>query len=224
MTEDQPTLEVFDAASVPSSIESQVLGLFDLTYDRGNHAYLLASIERLGWIAVARHGGTVVGFAVGGSLRAELPRLAGPQAVALAGIGCIDPNLRQQGLFTTLAIAALNAGGVLNGADRFLFCGRMAHPITYRTAARSAQGVVPASGRALSDWHREMLLAVATLYGVTVDPDTGVVIGTGTPIGYPRLRYEASDAEQALFRPVNRDRGDSLLAVGWMPTVPDGWA
>ncbi len=227
MTDSQPSIAVYEAASLPAALEDQILALFDLTYDRANHAYLLASIEKLGWIAVGEVDGPrarmLAGFAVGDSRMAALPRMPGLIPVAMAGIGCIHPDVRQQGLFTALALAALNANGVLSGADRFVFCGRMAHPITYRTAVRSARGVIPTAGRVLSQWHREMLVAIADLYGVAVDTENGVVIGSGAPIGYPRLTYEASAEEKSLFQPVNRDRGDSLLALGWIPEEPADW-
>lgn len=64
---------------------------------------------------------------------------------------------------------------------------------------------------------------MADLYGVELDPETFVVIGKGTPIGFPRLKVEVSEEEWLPFRPVNRLRGDSLLAVAWSPDAPPGW-
>jgi hypothetical protein len=117
----------------------------------------------------------------------------------------------------------MSASGAIDGADQFLFCGRMAHAITYRTMANSGDNVTPAAGDLLSEWRKETIEAVAALYGVTVDRETCIVKGKGAPIGYPRLEYQATPAEEKLFESVNRDSGDSLLAISWMPTAPEGW-
>ena len=88
-----------------------------------------------------------------------------------------------------------------------------------RTAA-----VIPKYGVPLSDWHKEVGLRVAELYGIHIDPETLVVIGDGTPCGYPKLTYDdLTEAEKWLFKDVNRDRGDSLLGITWLPEAPRGW-
>lgn len=197
--------------------------LFDATYRDANHAYLDKSCKTLRYVAFAETGDTLVGFSFGDSVRAALPRMDGPQSIALAGIACIDETVRRRGLFIALSVEAVRAGGGIDPDRRFLFCGRMAHVITYRTMANASDTVVPAVGRTPSAWHGEVAREVAALYGVEVDPVTFVVRGSGVPVGFPRLQYEASQEELQLFARVDRRRGDSLLSMCWMPDAPAGW-
>jgi hypothetical protein len=164
-----------------------------------------------------------VGFTLGDSRQIILPRMTGKQSVALAGIGCISQDYRQQGLFSRLAIASILASSNIMLDQPFLFCGRMAHAITYRTLANSSSNIVPSAHNSITDWHKEVLDCVASLYEVTLMPGSAVVAGSGAPIGYPRLSFEMKDEETALFSAVNRTKGDSLLAISWMPTAPEGW-
>ena len=101
-------------------------------------------------------------------------------------------------------------------------CGRMAHPASFRAMNRSP-AVIPKHGVPLSDWQKEVGLCVAGLYGVNLDPETMVVIGSGVPIGYPIIEQDVTEEEWLLFKTVNRDRGDSLLGITWSPDAPEGW-
>ena len=83
--------------------------------------------------------------------------------------------------------------------------------------------VVPKVGVPITAWQKEVGLRVAELYGVTLNPETFVVEGTGTPIGYPDIEVEVPDSEWRIFGEVNRDRGDSLLAIAWSPDAPEDW-
>jgi hypothetical protein len=47
--------------------------------------------------------------------------------------------------------------------------------------------------------------------------------GGGRPIGTPRIEIDVADEEWIPFRDVDRDRGDSLLALAWSPDAPPGW-
>ena len=208
---------------LPSGTLQELFALFDNSYDRANHDYLVASFDTMRWIALARHREKLVGLAVGDARRVKLPRLDSPQSVAMAGLACIDDQYRRDGLFGQLAIASMAASGELDPNQRFLFCGRMAHSISYRTMARSSNNAVPKVNQEMSDWHQEVMLRLAELYGVKVEPSTGRVIGKGQPIGYPHLEYQSSNEEEQLFATVNRDNGDSLLAMSWNPDAPDDW-
>ncbi len=166
--------------------------------------------------------GTLVGFAVADTVETLLPRMVDPQIVTLAGICCVDANYRRVGLFKKLEILAAGASGILRSGKRVLMCGRMAHPVSFRTM-RGFPSVIPKAGIPPSDWHTEVGLKVAELYGVTLDPETFVVVGDGSPIGYPNLEYEVAEEEWLPFQAVNRDRGDALLGVFWFPDAPEGW-
>jgi hypothetical protein len=66
--------------------------------------------------------------------------------------------------------------------------------------------------------------AIAEAYGVRdFDPETFVCIGGGTPTGYPRIEFDVEPHEWEVFKPVDRDRGDALLAIAWVPDYPPDW-
>ena len=196
--------------------------LFDLSYQQANHAYLEKTFSKLRYVALAKMGGELAGFAVADTIETQLPRLPEPQIVLLAGISCIASEYRRMGLFRGLETLAANAGGLLTPETRYLTCGRMAHPASFRVINRSPS-VIPKYGVPLSDWHKEIGLRVAELYGVNLDPDTFVVIGDGSPIGYPLIEIQVEEREWLPFGSVNRDRGDSLLGITWTPDAPKGW-
>ena len=137
------TVRTIRSADVGGADLEAVLSLFDRNYDRANHAYLERSFSKLGYLSLADTDGRVVGFAVGDAALAELDGFGEPQAVALAGISCIDPDVRRQGLFSRLSFSSMGANGILQQVSRFLFAGRMAHPVTFRTMATRSQGAVP---------------------------------------------------------------------------------
>ena len=195
---------------------------FDLSYKQANHAYLEKSFSQLKSIALATTEKKLVGFAVADTVETLLPRLVDPQIVTLAGICCVHANYRRVGLFKKLEIQAAGANGILKPGRRVLMCGRMAHPVSFRTM-RGFPSVVPKAGIPLSGWHTEVGVRVAELYGVTLYPETFVVMGDGSPIGYPNIDYEVAEKEWLPFQAVNRDRGDALLGIFWFPDAPEGW-
>lgn len=201
----------------------EIMALFDQSYRQANHGYFLKSFDVMRWIALARDETGLAGFAVGDAVMASVPRMAEEQVVAMAGIACIDARHRRGGLFGRLALASIMESGLLEEDTRHLFCGRMAHAASYRAMTRAGRNVVPLAGQEMSEWHSEVIECVAALYGVDVDPLTGRVIGKGTPIGYPLLDYDATPEEEAVFAPVDRDNGDSLLTIAWRPEPPEGW-
>jgi hypothetical protein len=217
-----PVMRAVNTTALEKDDLEQVHQLFDLSYSQANHAYLEKSFTKLRYIALATVERTLVGFAVADAVETLLPRLVDPQIVTLAGICCVDANYRRVGLFKELEILAAGASGILHSGKRVLMCGRMAHPVSFRTM-RGFPSVIPKMGAPLSDWHKETGLRVAELYGATLDPETLVVMGDGTPIGYPNIDYEVADEEWLPFRAVNRDRGDALLGIFWFPDAPEGW-
>jgi hypothetical protein len=196
--------------------------LFDLTYQQANHEYLERSLLKLRYVALAMAQDKPAGFALADMLEAPLPRLPDPQTIMLAGICCVAPEFRRLGLFTRLEVLAARERGLFTAGKRILMCGRMAHPVSFRTL-RNSPTVIPNPERPLSDWHKEVGVAVAELYGVNLDPETFVVQGAGCPIGYPILDLDITEEEWLPFRAVNRDQGDSLLGLAWFPDAPEGW-
>ena len=85
-------------------------------------------------------------------------------------------------------------------------------------------GLVPTPGVRPTARQQEVGQAIAQAYGVhAFDPETFVCIGAGEPIGYPRIEVKVEPHEWEVFRPVDRDRGDALLAMMWTPDAPPGW-
>lgn len=196
--------------------------LFDLTYDQANHGYLDQSLKKLRFLALAHDRETLVGFALGDAVLSPLPRMAEPHCVVLAGICCIAPDYRRLGLFAHLESLAIQESDLIKPEKRTLACGRMAHPASLRIM-RGNPTVVPKYGQSPTEWQKEVGLCVAELYGVKLDPETFVVVGKGNPIGYPKIEIRVEEEEWLPFSPVNRDRGDSLLAISWNPDAPEGW-
>jgi hypothetical protein len=99
----------------------------------------------------------------------------------------------------------------------------MAHPAALRSIARLPT-VVPRTGHRLTRWQQEVGRAIAEAYGVHgFDPETFVCLGSGQPIGYPDIEFDVEPHEWEIFEPVDRDRGDALLAIAWAPDAPPGW-
>jgi hypothetical protein len=198
-----------------------LLGLFQSSYRQANPAFLEKSLQKLRWAALAHQGGRPVGFALAETRVMDLPRLPA-QVVSLAGICCVRKEHRRRGLFGELERLAFTAQEVPE-APRRLFCGRMAHPAALRTIARIPT-VLPRAGHRPTPWQREVGQTVAAAYGVHgFDPETFVCIGPGEPIGYPDIDQDVDPHEWEVFDPVDRDRGDALLAIAWAPDVPPGW-
>jgi hypothetical protein len=198
-----------------------VFALFEMNYRQANRAYLEKSLRVLRYLALAEHQGIPAGFAIGECRVMDLPRLPA-QAVNLAGICCIAPQFRRRGLFTYLEVLALGAAGVEDSSRR-LSCGRFAHPAAMRIITLSPARV-PMPGVRPTAWQQEVGQAIAQAYGVhAFDPETFVCIGAGEPIGYPRIEVQVEPHEWEVFRPVNRNRGDALLAIMWTPDAPPRW-
>jgi hypothetical protein len=199
----------------------ELLRLFELNYRQANPAFLEKSLAMLRHAAMAFHDGVAVGFGLAERRVMDLPRLP-DQVVILLGISCIAPEFRRRGLFLKLELLAVSAEAVPERARR-LTCGRMAHPAAMRTIARFPT-CVPRPGVRPTAWQQEVGRAIAEAYGVhDFDPETFVCIGSGTPTGYPRIEFDVEPHEWEVFKPVDRERGDALLAIAWVPDPPREW-
>ncbi len=213
---------VIPVKSLTSNDLYQMRQLFDDSYSQANYSYLEKSFARFRYISFANLRDELIGFAMADSIETNLPGLPEPQIVVLAGICCVATDYRRLGLFVDLEFMAASASRQIKPNDRLLVCGRMAHPASFRTI-NQFPATIPKYGVPLSEWQKEIGLKVAGLYGVDIDPETLVVIGDGSPCGYPKVISEVSDEEWLLFKAVNRERGDSLLGITWFPEAPPGW-
>ena len=205
----------------PKELDS-IHRLFELSYEKANHSYLDKSLSRLSYIALAYHGKALTCFAVGDVIESIIPGMRDSQIIHAGGISCIAPEFRRRGLFRKLQMFIAAGTGKIKSDSNVITCGRMAHPASSRVIS-SYPGAIPKYGVVLSEWHKEMGVFLAELYGAVIDPDTFVVRGEGSPIGYPKVNVVATAEEWALFKNVDRDRGDSLLFVAWYPDKPEEW-
>lgn len=216
-------IRVWQTDSIPAHVFQQVQGVFAENYRDANQAYLEKNAGKLRFMTTAQDSasGRMAGFALGECRVIDLPRL-GPANVNLAGLCCVSPDYRRHGLFGRLEGLALGAYQP-PPADRSLSCGRCAHPASFRNFFRNPNAV-PHYGRRPTAWQREVGTAIAHAYGSPgFDPETFVVRGSGVPIGWPVIEIEATEEEWAIFKPVDRAKGDSLLGIAWNPGPPPGW-
>jgi hypothetical protein len=223
MASDNSALDsrVLRTDALPNDEWNKLLELFRASYREANASYLQKSLKTFRYVALTHEGPRLMGFAFGETRIMDLPRLP-DQVVSLAGICCIVPEMRRRGLFGSLMQLSIKANEVPD-APRRLVCGRFAHPAAMRVF-RNLPTAVPRPGVRPTPWQQEVGAAVAEAYGVhDFDPETFVCIGSGVPIGYPNLDFKVEPGEWEVFRPVDRDRGDALLSIGWGPDAPPGW-
>ena len=218
---DDIQFETLPTAELPAEHRALMLELFDACYRQANHAHLERSLTRLRYVTFARRDDEPAGFGVADSMVIDLPRLP-QESVTLGGLCCILPELRRRGLFGELMRRSMTAADPVEH-ERRLSCGRVAHPAAARGLARNP-GIVPKPGVTPTAWQQDVGQTIANIYGVeTFDRETFVCIGGGTPIGYPVIEMETEAEEWKVFRAVDRDRGDQLLAIAWSPNAPEGW-
>ncbi len=215
-------IRVIKNRDIPDSDRKLIHELFEASYENPNHFYLDKSMDLLGYIALAFYNQTLACFAVGDVIETDIPGISKPQIVQLGGISCIDPEFRRMGLFGYLQGLVANKTGLIKKDSTVLVCGRMAHPVTTRVLA-NLPGAIPKTGVTLSNLHKDVGLRIAELYKTKLDPDTFVVKGNGTPVGFPSMEISVTHDEWELFNGVDRNNGDSLLCMGWYPDKPEGW-
>lgn len=203
-----------------------IFEIFDASYRDANHEYLQRSLDRIGMASLAMVDGRGVGYAISHARWMELPGFEEPQLVVLHGMRCVVPEYRHRGVGGVTNRAADEAmkaelAAIGRSHERQLVCGRYGHAA--RAGGRSDPGSVPRLDVRPTVWQQAVGLAVAEAYGSTLDPETFVCIGSGTPIGYPNEEFEPTEAEREAYAGVDRDRGDNLLVINWVPDPPPGW-
>lgn len=210
------------AAEMSEDDLERVRAVFRENYREANVAYLEKSFHVLRNIALAEAPGrALAGFALAELRAIDLPRLPA-QRVRLAGLCCIGMAFRRQKLFGALEQLAMGPLDLAPG-ERILSTGRMAHPASFRRMAENPTAV-PRRGQTPTEWQQQVGIAIAEAYQCYgFDPQTFVVKGSGTPIGFPVIEIEATAEEWEAFKLVDRTRGDSLLGIAWGPDAPEGW-
>ena len=198
------------AAEIDGRERAMIFSLFDVAYRDANHAYLERSLGKLRYIALATHEGEAAGFSLGEMRVLDLPRL--PQQASRWRASAVSRRSSGgAGCSARWSASAMMGAGITPGAQ-MLSCGRMAHPVSFRTMS-SNPNAIPKRRVPITAWQQEVGTAIAAAYGTPgFDPKTLVCKGDGT-IGYPVLEMDVAPEEWIVFEGVNRDRGDSLL--GW---------
>ena len=215
-------IDVWATAELSDDDRDGVHAVFDDAYIDGDHGYLDAQLTTLASIALARSEDGVVGFALSDARVVDLPRLP-EQVVRTAGLACVHSAHKRRGISNRLESMAMTAGGP-PAAVHTLLTGRFAHPAG-TNHLRKRVDLVPRIGTPPTSWQRDVAIALADVLGVeSFDADTFVCRGTGRPVGQNVIEVDrdVAEAEAALFAPVDRRRGDTLLAV-WWTTPPPGW-
>ena len=212
----RPTSELTDGQ------RSGLHQVFDDAYVDGDHTYLDDQLARLPSIAIATSvdDGSVVGFALSDARVIDLPRLPA-QVLRTAGLACVLASHKRRGISSRLEAMAMTAGDA-PPAVHTLLASRFAHAAGLHHVRQRA-AVVPRPGLQPTAWHREVAAAVAAALGIgSFDPTTFVCQGQGRPVGKNVIDLDVPDEEADLFAPVDRSRGDTLLAL-WWTTPPPGW-
>lgn len=207
-------------SELPPDDRVSVHAVFDDAYRNADHTYLDEQLDTLGTIACARTADRLVAFALSDARIGDLPGLPA-QVVRTAGLSCTANDHRRQGISSRLESLAMT-GGDAPAVLHTVLTSRFAHPAGIHYL-RSRPDIVPRVGHTPTAWQREVAAGVAGLLGVVeFDPETFVCRGRGRPVGDNVIEVEVPEAEQDLFRHVDRSRGDTLLAV-WWTTPPPGW-
>ncbi len=197
--------------------------LFDACFRHANQAHLEKLLRQLRTVSVALCDEKPAGFTLSDVRIMDLPRLP-EQVVMLGGLACVAPKFQRRGLMLELARRNFMES-TPRWSERALFCVRYGHPAAFRTIVARGPSGVPRPGVRPTAWQQEVGRVIADAYGVErFDPETFVCIGAGTPIGYPIIDLEVEPLDWEVFRHVDRERGDSLLGIVWMPDAPPGWA
>jgi hypothetical protein len=197
--------------------------LFDTCFRQANQGHLEKLLGQLRTVSVALCDEKPAGFTVSDLRVMDLPRLP-EQVVMLGGLACVAPEFHRRGLMLELARRNF-IDSTPRWSERALFCVRYGHPAAFRTIVARIEGGVPRPGIRPTEWQQEVGRVIADAYGVeSFDPETFICRGTGTPIGYPVIDLEVEPLDWEVFRHVDRERGDSLLGIVWMPDAPPGWA
>lgn len=214
------TVNVRPCQTLETSTVGHLHELFEAAYDQADHAYLDRSLSELRYIATAVADDRLAGFSIGDARSLDIPGLGATHCL-LSGLVCVDETYRRRGISRHLSSLAVRGGGV-SMAQFTLAAARMAHPSSMR-AFRHSPTTVPRRGHRPTDAQRASGAAVASAYMAAFDEETFVCKGSGRPIGYPRIVHDLDAEEWELFEQVDRDRGDSLLALTWQGGAPSGW-
>ncbi len=217
-------VDVVTSRDLSDAQKAFIRDVFIATYRDGDLAYLDAQPPTMDCLCTATIGSEPAGFVFFAGREAELPRL-GVTYLMYGGLSCVKPSFQRMGVWDAMRMdpRIFPLLQPMTNATRNVSVGRMAHPGSFR-GFKGLAGLVPEIGKPLTVWHQAVGAAVADALGFDgFDRETFVCRGHGRPIGEPVVQVEASAEEWTRFSHVDRTRGDTLMAIGFWPTAPEGW-
>ena len=176
----------------------------------------LLSKQREEWVLVtqARDNGKLLGYSF-----CTLERIGGTPCL-LVGLASMKRHSKRESALKAM-MADQYRRAVLAFPDEDVLIGtRLIDPAGY-VAFRGLQDIVPRPGHKATGEERAWGRRLAKRFGSEgrIDDRTFIVTGDGSPAGcldHEALKPEAIDPKIAeFFAPLNRARGDELIAFGW---------
>src|SRR5436309_3362334 len=176
----------------------------------------LLSKQRDEWVLItqAREGNKLVGFSF-----CTLERIGGTPSV-LIGLGSVKRNGKRDAVLKALVGDQLRRAVLAFPDEDVLIGTRLLDPAGFQ-AFKGLEEVVPRPGHKPTGEERAWGRRLAKRFGAEgrLDDRTFVLEGDGGPCGaldHEALKPNGVSADvAAFFKPLNRRRGDSLIAFGW---------
>ena len=171
-------------------------------------------IENFTLVALATEEEEMVGFLFG-----SLERIGGTPCV-LWGMGATRKGKQAPATVKILTAELYRRAAISFPDEDVLVAGRVAHPAAYNLLA-GLTDTVPRPGYKATGEERAWGRRLAKRFGAEnrIDDRTFVVTGDGSTAGcldHEALKPEKLDpANAGFFSPLNRKRGDYLIAFGW---------
>jgi hypothetical protein len=209
-----------------SDTRAQVHAVFAAAYDDADPDYLEAQLTGLQGIGLATaSSGEVIGFTLYGWRALDLP-VIGVQGVGLPGLACVHPAARGRGVAAACGAAA---GPVAVTGPLHVTVSKLATPASLRMVQRAIPvGSWPTAEDPFALYRRptstQLAVTAALAHAHGCSATAGAVgIGSGRPIGRPKVEPDVSAEEASLFDVVDRGRGDVLLWIAWLTPPPEAW-
>lgn len=212
-------------AELTDDQRTQLHAVFAATYTDPDPDYLDGQLATMQAVGMATESGEVIAFTLYGWAEIDLP-VIGTRGVGFPGLACVRPTTRRQGLAGSCAGAA---GPIALAGPMDLTVTKLATPASLRLAVRAIASVRWPTADApfalqLQPTPTQVLVTAALAQAVGCHSAKGAVcVGHGRPIGYPNVEPEVTPEMAALFEPVDRSRGDSLLWIAWVAPPPPEW-
>ena len=168
------------------------------------------------WVLVtqARDGGRLAGFSF-----CTLERIGGTPSV-LVGLASVKRSPRREAVLAAIMGDQLRRAVLAFPDEDVLVGARLVEPSAFAAFA-GLEDIVPRPGHKASGEERAWARRLAKRFGAEgrVNDRLSVLEGTGEPpmaLDYEGAEPGSVDAEvAAFFAPLDRERGDSLVAFGW---------